>query len=79
MTMPNASVLRSLRESRGLSLTELARRVGIGVSRYYMIEAGKRPAPPKVAEAIARELGTDCEALFLPISFTVRQTGEVAG
>jgi hypothetical protein len=43
-----------------------------------MIEAGERPAPREVAEAIARELGLHPSDLFMPSTFTVRQT-EVAG
>lgn len=71
--MHERSALRTLREQRGLTLTELARRVGIGVSRLYMIETGERPAPPEVADALAREVGADLPSLFLPNSFTVRQ------
>jgi len=73
------TVVRSVRESRGITLSEMARRAGVGVSRYYMIEAGDRPAPPEVADAIARELGVERSRLFLPTSFTVRQAKEAAG
>lgn len=71
--MPAESILRCTRKTRGLTLTEVARRVHVGVSRLYMIEAGARPATPDLADAIAREVGEERGSLFVPSSFTARQ------
>jgi transcriptional regulator with XRE-family HTH domain len=71
MTRP--SRLRELREQRGETITSMAAKLEIGVSRYYMIESGARPASPELAEKIAKILGVETEYLFLPQSFTVRE------
>ncbi|MBS3938491.1 MAG: helix-turn-helix transcriptional regulator [Peptococcaceae bacterium] len=64
--------LRSVRKSRGETVTSMAKKLGIGVSRYHMIESGTRPASPEIAEAICRALSVPSEDIFLPVSFTVR-------
>jgi len=65
--------LRKLREDKGESLTGMARQLKIGVSRYYMIESGKRPATNELAEAIGQILQVPYDSIFLPMSFTVRK------
>jgi transcriptional regulator with XRE-family HTH domain len=71
--MARPSILRELREQRGETITSMAAKLEIGVSRYYMIESGARPASPELAEKIAAILGVETEHLFLPQSFTVRE------
>lgn len=71
--MIQQSLLRSLREKRGETVTSMAAKLNIGVSRYYMIESGARPATPELAKQIASILEMQPESLFLPQSFTVRE------
>jgi len=71
--MVQQSALRALREKKGETVTSMAAKLDIGVSRYYMIETGARPATPELAARIAAILGVDQNALFLPQSFTVRE------
>ena len=65
--------LRNLREKKGVTVTSMAVRLKIGVSRYYMIENGERPASPEITNKIATILGVKPEDIFLPRSFTVRE------
>ncbi|APC08570.1 helix-turn-helix domain-containing protein [Neomoorella thermoacetica] len=74
--MENKTALKILRESKGETLSSIARHLNIGVSRYYLIEVGERPATPTIAEKIAKKLGVKIEDIFLPQSFTVRKTNE---
>jgi transcriptional regulator with XRE-family HTH domain len=67
--------LRKLREARGESLTGMAKQLNIGVSRYYLIESGMRPATRELAEAIGQILQVSSGSIFLPVSFTVRKDG----
>lgn len=71
--MRMSTVLKRLREGSGFTQTEMAAKLGIGVSRYNMIEHGNRPASPEIVRAICRILGVDEQALFLPASFTLRR------
>ena len=71
MTQP--SVLRLLRERVGETVTSMAAKLDIGISRYWMIESGTRPATPELADKIAKIVGTETAVLFLPQSFTVRE------
>jgi transcriptional regulator with XRE-family HTH domain len=72
--MVQVAVLKQVREQRGETVTSMARKLGVGVSRYYMIESGARPATSELVRQIAVILGMKSEALFLPLSFTVRET-----
>ncbi len=74
--MVQQSMIRHIREQRSETISSMAKKLGIGASRYYMIENGERPATPELALAIARILGVETETLFLPQSFTARQTKE---
>lgn len=67
------SELRIARERQGLTQTELAKRAGILVSRYNMIEKGHRPATPEIAQRVAGILEVSVDAVFLPGSFTIRE------
>ncbi|OIQ53391.1 helix-turn-helix domain-containing protein [Neomoorella thermoacetica] len=71
--MENKTALKILRESKGETLSSIARYLNIGVSRYYLIEVGERPATPIIAEKLAKKLGVKIEDIFLPQSFTVRK------
>lgn len=42
------SSLRRLRESSGMSVNELARRLAVTTEYIYMIETGKRTAPTEI-------------------------------
>lgn len=67
--------LRRLRLAKKITLTALAEELGILPSRLSMIESGQRPAPPEIAEKIAKRLGVALSDLFVPESFTVREPG----
>jgi transcriptional regulator with XRE-family HTH domain len=64
--------LRAARESRGISLRELARRLDISPSAISQIETGR--ARPSVATlwAIVTELGMSLDDLFAPESASAR-------
>lgn len=49
--------LRALRESRGLTLRELARRADLNPSQLSLIERGMRDAQFSTIDRIVRELG----------------------
>jgi transcriptional regulator with XRE-family HTH domain len=60
-----AERIKSLRESAGLSQSELAGSAGVTKSAVGMIETGKRPYPQADTLArIARALGTTSEKLL---------------
>jgi transcriptional regulator with XRE-family HTH domain len=56
--------LRSVRESRGVSLRELARRVGISASAISQIETGRSRPSVETLYGIVRELGIALDDLF---------------
>lgn len=68
------TVLRKLRLEKGIKLTDMANQLGIRESRLSMMESGQRPVPEELTEPIAAILGVEASALFLPTSFTVRET-----
>lgn len=74
--MAQVTALKYIREQRNETVTSMAQKLDIGTSRYYMIESGARPATPDLARQIADILGARPEDLFLPISFTARETNE---
>jgi len=67
------SQLKIFREQKDETLESMAVKLQIGISRYYYIEIGKRPASPVLAERIANILGVKEDEIFLPQSFTVRK------
>lgn len=71
--MVSESVLRTLRQSRGLTLETVANAVNLSVNGYYQIERGQRSAPKEAAERIAGFFGETIDRLFMPISFSVRE------
>lgn len=64
--------LRLVRDLKGETVSSMAKVLNIGVSRYYMIETGQRPATPRIAEKIALILGVKQMDIFLPQSFIAR-------
>jgi transcriptional regulator with XRE-family HTH domain len=67
------SQLKIFRVQKDETLESMAGKLHIGISRYYYIENGKRPATPVLAEKIANILGVKEDEIFLPQSFTVRK------
>lgn len=71
--MKAKTMLKLTRELRNETISSMANKLKIGVSRYYMIETGERPATPKLAKQISEILSVKQEDIFLPQSFTARQ------
>jgi len=74
--MKAKTMLRLTRELKKETITSMANKLKIGISRYYMIESGERPASQKLARQISEILNVKQEDIFLPQSFTVRKTTE---
>lgn len=71
--MKAKTMLRLTRELKKETITSMANKLKIGISRYYMIESGERPASPKLARQISEILNVKQEDIFLPQSFTARE------
>lgn len=71
--MKTKTALRLTRELKSETITSMANKLNIGVSRYYMIEVGERPATPKIAKQISEILNAKQEDIFLPQRFTARE------
>lgn len=56
--------LRALREERGLSVAEVARRAGTSPAAVRFVEAGERAPTIVSVEALCRALGVPLAALF---------------
>ena len=72
--MKAKTILRLIRESRRETVSSMAKRLNLSISRYYMIEAGERPATPDIAKLISELLQMQQEDIFLPRSFTARES-----
>ena len=57
--------IREWRRYRGLSLVQLAERVGITHGQLSKVERGKRPWGEPLLEKLAEELGTDPASLLM--------------
>ena len=57
--------LRKVRQTRGISMSRLARQIGIAESALCEIELGKRLPWPKARADLARALGVE-EAILFP-------------
>ncbi len=64
MTTKIGETIQKLRKSRGISLRELAPRVGIHFSHLSHIENGRQPCGRETLIRIAEELGADVELLL---------------
>ncbi len=71
--MKTKTMLRITRELKNETITSMADKLNLGVSRYYMIETGERPATPKIAKQISEILKVKQEDIFLPHRFTARE------
>ena len=58
-----ATLLRELREAKGLSQDDLARLAGIGRNTVWGLEAGERKPRPSTRRKLARELKVRPEAI----------------
>ena len=74
--MKAKTILRTNRELKKETITSMANKLKIGISRYYMIESGERPANMEIAKQISEILNIKQEDIFLPISFTARESRE---
>lgn len=66
------SLLRQARESRGLTVEEVAAQLGIPPGYYSQIERGERSVSAERAERIARVLGVSVESVFTPLRYARR-------
>ena len=65
MTLPDIGArLRELRTERGISMSELARRAGVGKGSLSEIESGRRNPTVETLYAICRPLGVPLTALL---------------
>lgn len=60
-----AARIRALRDKHGMSVEDLARKVGVGVQTIYGYETGKRKTDPDLYPKIASAFGLSVTA-FLP-------------
>jgi len=70
--MKPKTLLKLTRERKNETITSMANKLNICISRYYMIESGERPATPDIAARISEILDVKQEDIFLPQSFTAR-------
>ena len=67
MPRPNSQAIRDLRRRKALTISQLARRTGIGERTIRRLESGRTADPhPETMAAIARALGVLPEELFEP-------------
>lgn len=72
--MNKFSVLRKIREEQRETVSSMAEKLGIVVSRYQYMETGERPIPSVFADKICDILKIkpkEREQIFLPTVFTV--------
>lgn len=63
-----STILRTKREEMGVSLREMARRVGISAAYLSDIERERRTAPLDTQHAICTAYGVDAGSAFWPIA-----------
>lgn len=56
--------LKEIREEKGISQRELAKRINISAPRYNQYENNKRNLPPKIALLLAKELGVTLDDIY---------------
>ena len=66
------SKMRETRMKMGLSLPDVAERLGITPASVYYYESGKRNIPTDIAERYAKMVGKKVDDIFLPEKFTNR-------
>lgn len=60
----NMTRLKEIREEKGISQRELAKRINISAPRYNQYENNKRNLPPKIALLLAKELGVTLDDIY---------------
>ncbi|MFD7918265.1 helix-turn-helix domain-containing protein [Streptomyces sp. NPDC059740] len=73
------SRIRELRRERGLSLSELARRAGVGKATLSGLETGARNPTAETLYAVAGQLGVELTALLAVPGAAVTAAPEVRG
>lgn len=63
--------LAKIRESKGLSQSQMASLLNIGTSTYCQYETGKRNIPLNIVNKIKEILEIKNKDIFLPTKFTV--------
>ncbi len=56
--------LAEIREMKGLTQSDMAEKLAIGISTYNVYENGSRRIPKRIAEKIALILDTDIDNIF---------------
>ncbi|WP_300259986.1 helix-turn-helix domain-containing protein [Clostridium sp.] len=56
--------LKEIREEKGISQRELAKRINISAPRYNQYENNKRSLPPKIALLLAKELNVTIDEIY---------------
>lgn len=76
MRARKTTVMRIVREQRGLSQASLGKKIGVGQSKVSAWESGQVRCPLRHAQALAEALGVRAEYLFLepqmglPVTFS---------
>jgi transcriptional regulator with XRE-family HTH domain len=67
------SNLAKIREDKGLTQLQMAKKLNIAVSTYCQYENGIRNIPSSIAKSISKILEQDTNNIFLPTKFTIRE------
>jgi len=68
------SLLRQIRQSRGMTQKEVALAIGMQQSTYCLIEHGKRPADWCTVQKLCDLFEIDHSEVFVPKRFAVRKS-----
>lgn len=71
--MKKQTQLAKKRLANDITGVQMAEALGIGISHYYYIESGERPATPELAEQIAQKLNAQVSELFDPKQYRARE------
>lgn len=77
--MMNGHQLRALREQRGWTQQQAAKRLHVTQPYLSMLESGRRPASPRLRKAMMRVFGLSPTALPLPAVLPELSDSQVAG
>lgn len=78
MVRINGAALRDLREARGLTIADLARKVGVGHPHLSRVERGINQASPALIRHLAEVLHVDVLSLLGPMN-PDEATAEISG
>jgi TolB-like protein/Tfp pilus assembly protein PilF/DNA-binding XRE family transcriptional regulator len=80
MARPNGRLIRELRQRKGLSVDQLARRAGVAEKTIWLIERDETDNPhPETIASLAGALGVQPEELFAPDSLPRGTTASPSG